>query len=53
MSITITINKDELSTLLMALGEYKASKYLQGDIQMSHEASNLLAQIKNGVKENV
>lgn len=53
MDTTITLNKNELATLLMALGEYKATKYSQGDFQMSHEASNLIAQIKNGVKENV
>lgn len=53
MDTTFTLNKNELATLLMALGEYKAIKYLEGDFQMSHEASNLISKIKNGVKENV
>jgi hypothetical protein len=53
MDTTFTLDKNELATLLMALGEYKSKMYQQGDYFMSHEASNLISKVKNGVKENV
>lgn len=47
---TFTLDKNEIATLLMALGEYKSKMYQQGDYFMSHEVSEVMAKIKNGEK---
>ena len=49
----LELSKDELAIILLAVGEYKSKMYQQGDYFMSHEASELLSKVKNGVKENV
>ena len=53
-SITnVELTRDELAIILLAVGNFKSEMYQQGDYLMSHEASELLSKVKNGVKENV
>lgn len=56
MTTTITkleLSRDEVAIILLAVGNFKSQMYQQGDYLMSHEASELLSKVKNGVKENV
>lgn len=46
--MTIELTDKELSTLLLALGDFKAKNYEQKNFLLSHEASNLISKIKNG-----
>ena len=48
----LELSFDDVCLLLSALGEYKSKMYQQGNYLMSHEASELLARIKNG-EQNV
>ena len=43
---------DDVCLLITALGEYKTQMYQQGNYLMSHEASELLSKVKNGVNTN-
>lgn len=56
MTKTITkleLTRDDVAIILLAVGNFKSQMYQQGDYLMSHEASELLSKVKNGVKENV
>mgnify|MGYP003346104563 CR=1 FL=1 len=56
MTNTITkleLTRDDVAIILLAVGNFKSEMYQQGDYLMSHEASELLSKVKNGVKENV
>lgn len=55
MTTTITkfeVTRDELAIILLAVGNFKSQMYQQGDYLMSHEASELLSKVKNGVTTN-
>ena len=53
-SITkVELTRDELAIILLAVGNFKSQMYQQGDYLMSHEASELLSKVKNGVTTNV
>ena len=55
MTKTITkleLTRDDVAIILLAVGEYKSKMYQQGDYFMSHEASELLSKVKNGVTTN-
>lgn len=44
----LELTNDDVCLVLSALGEYKSKMYQQGEYLMSHEASNVMAKIKNG-----
>lgn len=44
----LELSKDEVAIILLAVGNFKSQMYQQGDYLMSHEASELLAKVKNG-----
>ena len=44
----LELSDDDVCLVLSALGEYKSKMYQQGNYLISHEASELLARVKNG-----